>query len=133
MCYFEYAVRDNRDDESRFLICIAYLCRMKIFALFLSFYILLLAGSPCGDGQECDGEEGIAISMTSKHQEHTHQSEACTPFCTCSCCAASTVFQFSIASVKIPKTIFAAVKYPQYLVSSRPEISFSIWQPPKIA
>jgi hypothetical protein len=106
---------------------------MKIFKLILSLYILTLSCFPCGDVKECNDNEELKISAASDHKAHEHVTEACTPFCTCSCCAASTVFQYTAAAVETPKVIFASLKFPNYQVSSRPEISFSIWQPPKIA
>ncbi|TKT93238.1 DUF6660 family protein [Dyadobacter frigoris] len=106
---------------------------MKIFKLTLSLYILLLSCFPCGDGLECNGKDELKISASVEHKNHSHESESCTPFCTCSCCAASTFFQFSVPAVKIPKAVFAAVKFPLYADCFRPELSFSIWQPPKIA
>ncbi|WP_409013983.1 DUF6660 family protein [Dyadobacter sp. CY356] len=106
---------------------------MKIFKLILSLYILLLSCFPCGDGLDCNGEDELKISSSLEHKDHSHETESCTPFCTCSCCSASTLARYAIAAVKIPKTVFAAVKFPAYADRFRPEFSFSIWQPPKIA
>jgi len=105
---------------------------MKIFKLILSFYILTLSCFPCGDVRECNDSVELEISAASDHADHTHTSEACTPFCTCSCCAASTFFQYPAAAVNPPKVTFASLKFPGYEVSDLSEISFAIWQPPKI-
>ncbi|MCF2444474.1 hypothetical protein L0657_10950 [Dyadobacter sp. CY345] len=106
---------------------------MKIFKLILCFYILTLSCFPCGDVRECNDGTEPEISATSEHKDHTHTTEACTPFCTCSCCSASTVFQYTAAAVDTPKIIFASLKFPGYKTLDLSEISFSIWQPPKIA
>jgi len=106
---------------------------MKLFQLILSFYILLLSCFPCGDRLECNEKNELKISASLEHKAHSHETESCTPFCTCSCCAASTVLYYSSASVKVPKVDFAIIQFPHYADSFRPELSFSIWQPPKIA
>jgi len=106
---------------------------MKIFKLILSLYVLLLSCFPCGDGLDCNGKDELEIAASSGHKDHTHETESCTPFCTCSCCAASTVFQYAAASVSMPKAVFASVHFKGYTDIFLSELPFSIWQPPKIA
>lgn len=116
-----------------YLMLLRIFAPMKIFKLILSLYILTLSCFPCGDVRECNDQAELEISAASEHKDHAHTTEACTPFCTCSCCAASTVFQYSAAIVNTQKVVFASLKYPGYKISDRPEVSFTIWQPPKIA
>ena len=103
---------------------------MKIFTLIFSLYLLGLSCLPCGDKEECTVKAGTTISAPINHDKHNQETEHCTPFCTCSCCAASIAFQ-SMTSYKIPKKIFPTTKYPVYNISFSSQVSFSIWQPPK--
>jgi hypothetical protein len=104
---------------------------MKFFAFIISFYFLALSCFPCGDGQECDTKAEQKISATADHQEHQHQTENCTPFCICACCAAS-VFCQPVESVKTHKLELQAAKF-QYEISLISTDLHSIWQPPKIS
>lgn len=105
---------------------------VKLFTIIMSFWLLFLSCLPCGDSIECNSKGQVSISATSDHQQHKHQGEHCTPFCTCSCCAASVFFQ-TIASYKISKRIFPSTKYLVYDISYSSQISFTIWQPPNLS
>ncbi|MBP7273666.1 MAG: hypothetical protein KA974_07480 [Saprospiraceae bacterium] len=105
---------------------------MKIFTLIFSFYLLGLSCLPCGDKEECTVKADTTISAPINHDNHSQDTEHCTPFCACSCCAASVTFP-TMASYKIPKRIFPTTKYPVYNISYSSQVSFSIWQPPKLS
>ncbi len=105
---------------------------MKFFGIIMSFYLLALSCFPCNDRQESNVKAEQKISTTTQQQQHQAGDEACTPFCTCSCCPASAFYQpFPYFSVY--KAVFQSVKYPIYTSSFCSEVSSSIWQPPKIA
>ena len=88
---------------------------------------------PCGDSKECDIKKSEAkISATDNHQQHKHDTEACTPFCTCSCCAVSIVCT-PFSKAQINKAVSHSVKYPIYNVAFNAGAHSSIWQPPKIS
>lgn len=105
---------------------------MKAFSFLMSIYLLTLCCIPCSDSDECKDSVKQEISSATDHSEHEHSEEACTPFCTCSCCAISvycqSLFVMDLSNEVIP---FAQVNdYQDYFIK---EIAISIWQPPKIA
>ena len=105
---------------------------MKIFILIFSFYLLGLSCLPCGDKNECTVKATTTVSTPINHDKHSQDTEHCTPFCTCSCCAVSVSLPATVF-YKIHKRIFPTKKYPMYDVSYNSQVSFSIWKPPKLS
>lgn len=105
---------------------------MKFFALIFSFYFLALPVMPCSDQDDCKypSVEQSAFSTTD-HSDHDQDTENCSPFCMCACCGHScTVQYFQTALNLIPPTGSQKITHHSTFVS---EVSFSIWQPPKIS
>lgn len=103
---------------------------MKFFAVILSFYMLALNCFPCGDGEECNVKTEQNISA-SHQQDHEHESEACTPFCSCACCAAAG-FYHPVSNTKITQLVFHAGKILYLKDNFHSYDLHSVWQPPKI-
>src|ERR1035437_8236294 len=61
---------------------------MKIVAVFLSFYILVLTAIPCFDVIEHASAQGVELSANTAIN-HQNDTDCCTPFCNCQCCQAS--------------------------------------------
>jgi len=104
---------------------------MKFLAVILSFYLLLLTAIPCIDGLY----EDISMHQTELTQErqdshHHSDSDNCSPFCTCNCCATAVVFQPQIVQL----TCFPFSENQYFPVTSVfiSDPLASIWQPPKI-
>lgn len=108
---------------------------MKVFCIIFTIYILFLSFQPC--------EEMTAIAelRVDKVSEQTHiqiseqtekESENCSPFCICSCCHFSTVYQFKTFSVTNKITV-AAISRPHFYYQNPYYQTYktSIWQPPK--
>ena len=87
---------------------------------------------PCGDSTECNAKIEAKISPIDNHQQHKHDAEACTPFCTCSCCATS-VFYSPFSKVQVNNVGFQSQKYPLHNVAFNTEAHNSIWQPPRVS
>lgn len=94
--------------------------------------MLGLSCLPCGDRNECSMKAAQTISAATNHEKHSHDAEHCTPFCTCSCCATSVV-NTDISTVSEFKPHVQSVKYPAFISSFFPQLSYAIWQPPKIS
>lgn len=58
---------------------------MKIISFILAVIILMLAVTPCSDGETCDDQQ---VAMTFEHDHSQDHNDHCTPFCTCLCCGA---------------------------------------------
>lgn len=105
---------------------------MKFFANIMSIYLLVLCCIPCNDKEECNINTNYKISSASNHSEHNHANEACSPFCNCTCCAASAFFS-PLSYLTFFKFKISQVKYSIYKSTFRSDYSFSIWQPPQLA
>ena len=105
---------------------------MKFIAFILSFTMLYMYFLPCGDFQECNVKTEEKISITDNHQQHNHDAEACTPFCVCSCCAASASFT-PFAKAQATHVAFQSTKYSLFDVAFNSEVFSSIWQPPQLS
>ncbi len=110
-----------------------YICPlMKFFAFIMSFYLLALSCYPCGDSQECDVKAEAKISQSDVHQQHNHNKEACTPFCTCSCCPSS-VFFTPFAKAQDTHVHIQSIKYSLFDITFDSDVFSSIWQPPRLS
>jgi len=87
---------------------------------------------PCNDSKESTGKSEVKISAIANHPQDNHDNDSCSPFCSCACCHASVFYQ-ALPFSYIPKPVFQTKEYPVYSSSFYPEISFSIWQPPKLS
>ena len=105
---------------------------MKFFFLILSFAMLYMSCLPCGDSKECNAKTEAKISATDNHEQHKHNAEACTPFCTCSCCAAS-VFYSHFSKAQVNKVMLSSEIFPLHNVAFTTEAHKSIWQPPRLS
>lgn len=94
--------------------------------------MLGLSCLPCGDRNECNIKAAQTISAATNHEKHNHDTEHCTPFCTCSCCACSVVYT-DISNITVLKSQIQSIKYPVLASSFFPQVSYAIWQPPKIS
>lgn len=98
----------------------------------MSFYLLFLTYFPCGDRQECNVKSEVNISAFTGHDGHDHDNEACTPFCSCSCCPAS-AFYTSFAKASFVKPVIQSQEFHNYDITFNTEVHISIWQPPQLA
>ncbi|WP_310586047.1 DUF6660 family protein [Runella sp. MFBS21] len=106
---------------------------MKILAVILSIYVLVLSGLPCED-DACHGmNNGKASSSQSNHADHQGDTKCCSPFCTC--CGSNIAFSFHFP-VLVPenRTSFFTqkVKIAFHNDSFFSNFYGNIWQPPKI-
>ena len=104
---------------------------MKILAFIMSCYMLALGCFPCGDSNECNETRQQKISTASQHQAHEHQDEACTPFCSCACCAAA-AFHQPVAPCKNIAVAFHQLKF-HYNDNFHSYDFHSVWPPPKLS
>ena len=84
---------------------------------------------PCGDKENCNEVNPTAIGQTSNHEQHSD--EMCTPFCSCTCCAA----HFLIKDIQPTLNQVAEINtvYMDHPESKTSAAIIPIWQPPKLA
>lgn len=105
---------------------------MKFLFAILGFFMLYMSCLPCGDGKECSIMTEVNVSAINSHAEHNHNTETCTPFCTCSCCAVSTFFSYTSEKLTV-KPVLQSVKFPLFNFALHTEAYFNIWQPPQLS
>jgi len=106
---------------------------VKLLAILFSFYILLLPAVPCRDINECNTDKQTAIMQPGNHNQHQHEDEGCSPFCSCACCGQSfaPIFQLNKAIVVKPVVKKQSFTYKNDFISSN--FSGNIWQPPRLS
>jgi hypothetical protein len=104
---------------------------MKFLTIILSFYLLLLTAIPCIDTSVDNTLNKTELSQENQDNHQHNDSDLCSPFCACNCCATSVIFQQYLVQINY----FSYIEKQYFPVSS----GFfsvrlaSIWQPPKIA
>lgn len=107
---------------------------MKVFALFMAFYILVLSAVPCNDVHNDCNDSNTKTELTQNHDHHQDQDDNCTPFCTCTCCSASVIaLDFVPFQIKNPTVFRISEKVSLRNFSFISNFFGSIWQPPKIS
>lgn len=104
---------------------------MKILSFILAIYFLGLSTKTCADTAVAADNCKIAscVHFESGQADHDHSADACSPLCTCNCCGGVTLlYEFSHDF----KTNYTSLQKPLYSENLISEISYSIWQPPKI-
>lgn len=103
---------------------------MKILSFILAVYFLGLSVKTCSDTvMAADNCQIVScVHLETGHADH-HTADSCSPLCTCVCCGGVTlVYEF----LHNFKANHSSLEKPLYSENSISEISFSIWQPPKI-
>jgi hypothetical protein len=104
---------------------------MKVLALILSLYILALTTVPCVDGLSCNPSCNVELSTGGDLNNHHQESDHCSPFCTCSCCATHVIMQ----EYFVQQAVYSySVKQEEgYTRTFESNVFISIWQPPKLS
>ncbi len=87
---------------------------------------------PCTDGANAINGKAKQEVVKASHQQDSHsKTDACSPFCSCSCCSGTPIPQVlgKLTLVK-PELI---KNYSPFYLSSIKGISLAIWQPPQLA
>ncbi len=110
---------------------------MKWLTAFLAIYLLGLSLWPCADeGLPTTGPESHAVFACAGSESPTdppHHHDACSPFCSCTCCGAIGIVMplFEYMAVTGMATGPVAVIYFPYTLPRRAAPFAAIWQPPK--
>jgi hypothetical protein len=107
---------------------------MKHFWFVFSLFLIMLSVLPCSDAVECKDSLNTEVSNHDDHDQHSHNSEQCPPFCSCACCGIQiTTFEnttFFFTENHVFTSQKAKINWYQSIYLSK--ISDKIWQPPKI-
>jgi hypothetical protein len=104
---------------------------MKAVCILFSIYLFALSAFACTDNHDrvskCQKKEQV-VQADAGNQ---HEEETCSPLCVCSCCGSVAVtfkyFDTNLCRVFVP---YRHVVPAEFMLN---DISFSVWQPPKLA
>lgn len=103
---------------------------MKVICFLLSIWIVFCAGRPCADRSSvCSAEKAQMASVHMPHTDQEADTDLCSPFCVCYCCAVSTAlpkgFHFAIKTdiLPVPPNTFICPPVRDY--------HNACWQPPR--
>lgn len=104
---------------------------MKFFAFIMAIIVFALSCMPCKDGMYAmDRSKAKIENLKSQNQKEHGTNDACSPFCTCNCCAG---FAFQFSAIKVENTVHVLAKvYSPGISSPAIAISLPIWQPPQL-
>jgi len=103
---------------------------MKLFAFILTVYVGILTAYPCVDAVSDKSFQKMEVSHPTT-DNHTHDCDKCSPFCTCNCCVSPVVV--SVFTDQVEGCWFSQKYFFRYLPSYHSSPCSSFWQPPKIA
>lgn len=110
---------------------------VKALTIILSIYLLGLSLWPCADEPLPPGGKtwrSMVSSATNPDSEQSHQHDACTPFCTCACCAVTITIAPRFTYSLIPSVEMMPIDSVPFQYVSVPlsDALTAIWQPPKL-
>jgi hypothetical protein len=94
----------------------------------MAVIVLGLSSMPCADDIAADAKAKTEISKSLDHNE-SEDSDVCSPFCQCACCAGIS-FQNFYLPISAPHTV-AEKSYSSFLPTPLIRFSVSVWQPPR--
>ncbi|MDV3956682.1 hypothetical protein J2O08_16555 [Elizabethkingia anophelis] len=104
---------------------------MKHLGLILAVFFTFLLTVSCSDASVYTGNTQTTVQKDS-HSQDDHHSDLCSPFCTCSCCGMHiTATNFAVLSISTVSPVYYD-KIVSSPVMSAFDITYGIWQPPKI-
>jgi hypothetical protein len=107
---------------------------MRLTAFLLAMLVLLLSCLPCADIEAMPApvKAGTELAGHQSPQQDRHDdSDLCSPFCHCSCCASYSVINLP---VQLPVLLLPPEcrSYNTHLSEDVIEISLPVWQPPQL-
>ena len=122
----------NGEFTIKFAFRVVYLRKLRLLFFILTGLMLWMSCLPCADSRSCDETSSVTNAVNANTQQHHHDSESCTPFCSCSCCSLPILFT-SFTKENINKPVSPSLKFPLFNISLIAEAHYSIWQPPQLA
>lgn len=104
---------------------------MKFFAFIMAFLVLALSCMPCADVGTAIKEGKTKAEITKAAQQPGHDdTDECSPFCHCTCCAGFSINHTSMLRAAIHS--FSNNPKSSFLPSDVIEVALPIWQPPRL-
>ncbi len=103
---------------------------MKNIAGLLALYILVLSFVPCDDILATTINIASDNYFSEQHEEgHSHDSDMCSPFCSCDCCQTE-AHQITLSTSFVLENISTDLLITPVLINDK-ELLHRFWNPPK--
>ena len=103
---------------------------MRISSCLWIILVIVLNLAPCADCPVVKDSFQTTLNQQPIGSEHQHL-ELCSPFCSCSCCAAPSVAP-SIVALTLELKIIGPSLYLHQKTRDPIDISLPVWQPPQL-
>jgi hypothetical protein len=104
---------------------------MKVLSMLLSMYVLYMVSLPCVDEAIDFNKTFIEVSTAHHHHHDSNQTDACSPFCVCSCCSVTVDLTTFVFETNPARTLQSQL-IPYYKESFSTYFQ-PIWQPPQLS
>jgi len=104
----------------------------QLVGIIFICYIIVLSCIFCSDGQTCAVINTTNVSaIASAHDDHTNDTEHCSPFCICACCGQTVTSTLNLPAVN--SNLQGGISlFNVYTQNFPAEVSLSVWHPPKL-
>ena len=103
---------------------------MKLFVVILSLFTITLSAIPCDDDLSVGTDLTSSISQDSHGDSHSDV-DACSPFCTCVCCATVVVHPIAEVDILVPLLDYSEI-HSYYEFINKSDYLNRIFQPPQV-
>lgn len=100
------------------------------WAYLLAFLVLSISILPCADGATLADTELDHYELTQSDPKSDNHQDACSPFCTCNCCASLSVM--CTVTTVYAVTVCHHLKHASFIEARTHSIALPIWQPPQL-
>ena len=104
---------------------------MKVLSILLSIYVLYMVSLPCVDEAIDFNKNFVEVTTTHHHHHDNNQSDACSPFCVCSCCSVTVDLTSFVFESNPDRTV--QLQLIPYYKESFSYYFHPIWQPPQLS
>lgn len=106
---------------------------MKWFSYILSVYLLVLSCLPCADQEPVHSLQAqTQVSADAHRHSPIHLEDSCTPLCICTCCSGFTLQTNNFTHFQHIQ-LTGRPEFRVYTPENWLDLSYSIWQPPKLS
>jgi hypothetical protein len=104
----------------------------RFISSILAFLVLVSVFFPCSDSNVVPAGKAETFITAANDCGSHHAEDACSPFCTCTCCAGFILSTPEVLALR-PVLLFPKRVFADYLPDAINKIALPVWQPPQLA
>jgi hypothetical protein len=102
---------------------------LRVISFLLALYLVVISFAPCSDNHVLSEHEKDAVATT--HSPCDNESDACSPFCICSCCQGFMMITFGLKNIS--SGFSKDISFSSFLIG-KPTAEFTdFWRPPQLS